>query len=62
MTGCPKCAAETYVGYEVRGVYDGVLYWLCPICGHAWPRFTGTDRLAGLSEKYADDHNRMEGS
>lgn len=27
------------MGYEERGVYDGVLIWLCPDCGYAWPRF-----------------------
>lgn len=27
------------MGYEVRGVYDGVLIWSCPDCGHLWPRF-----------------------
>lgn len=27
------------IGYEERGVYDGVLIWMCPDCGGAWPRF-----------------------
>ena len=27
------------VGVEVRGVYDGVLYWQCPDCGHKWHRW-----------------------
>lgn len=27
------------MGYEERGVYDGVLIWGCPDCGHLWPRF-----------------------
>lgn len=27
------------MGYEIRGVYDGVLFWGCPDCGHLWPRF-----------------------
>jgi hypothetical protein len=27
------------IGVEIRGVYDGVLYWLCPDCGIKWPRF-----------------------
>lgn len=28
------------VGYDIRGVYDGVLIWGCPDCGHFWPRFS----------------------
>jgi len=27
------------MGFEVREVYDGVLIWQCPDCGHYWPRF-----------------------
>ena len=26
-------------GVEVRGVYDGVLFWACPDCGGCWHRF-----------------------
>jgi hypothetical protein len=26
------------IGVEVRGVYDGVLYWKCPDCGGTWDR------------------------
>ena len=28
------------VGIEYPGIYDGVLIWSCPDCGHSWPRFT----------------------
>jgi hypothetical protein len=24
---------------DVRGIYDGILFWECPSCLHAWPRF-----------------------
>lgn len=27
------------VGMEVRGTYDGVLYWFCPDCGLPWHRW-----------------------
>lgn len=40
------------IGVEVQGVYDGVLYWYCPDCGYAWPRFT-EGRLAAVSARYA---------
>lgn len=44
----PEAVAEAYsgthwrreIGHEIRGVYDGVLYWRCPDCHrpyHRWP-------------------------
>lgn len=33
-----------WLGVEVRGVYDGVLYWECPYCQARFHRFReGTD-------------------
>lgn len=60
--GCPECAFAAYVGYEVPGVYDGVLYWVCPECGHAFPRWVGEEsqRMVQLSKRYADAHNEAE--
>lgn len=34
------------MGVETDG-YDGVLYWVCPDCHGAWPRFTNTRLPAG---------------
>lgn len=37
---CPSCGAGDPAGVEVRGVYDGVLFWQCQQCGtpfHRWP-------------------------
>lgn len=28
------------MGYEISGVYDGILFWGCEDCGHLWPRFS----------------------
>jgi len=36
---CAKCGRRSPWGVEVRGVYDGVLYWECPACQHAWSRW-----------------------
>lgn len=44
---CPGCEADMSapdgkshrIGVEIRGVYDGVLFWECPFCGHHWHRF-----------------------
>ena len=56
--GCPFCGDPDYVGHEVLGVYDGVLYWVCTKCNYAWPRFTDKrQRLSQLSKEYADEHN-----
>ena len=55
---CPGCQATLQgraIGVEVQGVYDGVLYWACPDCGHAWPRWSD-GRLGQLSREYAARH------
>lgn len=31
------------LGYVMPGIYDGVLYWACPVCGLRWPRFPEGD-------------------
>lgn len=31
------------IGCEVRGVYDGVLYWQCPDCHGTWHRWTDSE-------------------
>jgi Zn ribbon nucleic-acid-binding protein len=38
-TRCASCTNVHVVGVEVRGVYDGVLYWECLSCGHRWHRW-----------------------
>ncbi len=42
------------IGMEVRGVYDGVLYWQCPDCGGRWHRWPPGDRLHGRAEQYVN--------
>lgn len=57
---CPVCGSPVTVGYEVQGVYDGVLYWVCGDCGHARPRFTDPGyRLSAVSAEYAVRHNAI---
>ena len=57
MNDCPVCGSEASVGYEVRGVYDGILYWVCAK-GHAYPRFTDPEyRLTAQSIAHAEKHN-----
>lgn len=49
MKPCPNCGETdggSRMGHQVTGVYDGVLFWSCLACGHAWPRdFGDWDRL-----------------
>jgi DNA-directed RNA polymerase subunit M/transcription elongation factor TFIIS len=39
---CPECGnaeGRSIVGHEVRGVYEGVLFWGCMECGTTWNRW-----------------------
>jgi hypothetical protein len=48
------------MGHEVRGIYDGVLYWSCPDCRLAWPRWTdGLGRLTVIAAEYVVRHNEV---
>ena len=50
---CPKCQqAETVVGIEVGGVYDGVLFWECIEDGTKWHRWPEGHRLHAEAEGY----------
>jgi len=56
VTTCPLCSADlSYevdgqiysrgIGVEIPGVYDGVLFWLCPDCDGTWHRWPVGDWL-----------------
>lgn len=40
------------IGVQIRGEYDGVLYWQCPDCGGTWHRFPEGDYRRERAEKY----------
>ncbi len=42
------------IGVEVRGVYDGVLFYRCPDCGGSWHRWSAKDhpRMYEKAAKY----------
>lgn len=40
------------IGVQVRGVYDGVLFWKCPDCAHGWHRWPEGHRLHQIAERY----------
>jgi hypothetical protein len=58
---CPDCfntEGEKILGYQVRGAYDGTMFWVCLVCGIAWPRDFGTNtRLVQQSKGYASWYN-----
>jgi rRNA maturation protein Nop10 len=43
------------IGMEIRGVYDGVLFWMCPFCGGKWHRFGLDHFLRVRAEKYVTE-------
>lgn len=53
---CPTCGGEV-IGVEVRGVYDGVLYWTCP-AGHRWHRFGPEHYLHERAARFVDEVER----
>lgn len=65
---CPRCETDLeyeidghpyskVAGVEVRGVYDGALYWAHYEC-HAWQRWEPTHRLHDKAQKYIDIVNK----
>jgi hypothetical protein len=51
---CPSCGATggRVCGHEIRGVYDGVLYWSCFDCGELWNRWPKDHGLYDRAETY----------
>lgn len=45
------------IGMEIRGVYDGVLYWICPDCGIAWQRWPEHYYIYDIAQPYIEAHN-----
>lgn len=48
---CSECRQPVW-GMEIQEHYDGILFWCCPDCRRAWPRFT-EGRLAVISARTA---------
>ena len=63
VISCPECGNTNahVIGVEIRGVYDGIAYWLCS-CGTRFHRFPETDRVrvwldsnvSGIRERAVD--------
>jgi hypothetical protein len=44
------------IGVEIRGVYDGMLFWRCPDCGGHWHRWPEGHYLRARAEPYVEAH------
>lgn len=62
---CPKCGANLdyevdgvayshAFGVQIRGVYDGVLFWQCPFCDGRWHRFPVGDYRHTRAIRYVE--------
>lgn len=57
---CPECGntdGSKLCGHQEPGVYDGVLWWECWGCGHAWPRGGFEGRRAEVARRCVTEHN-----
>lgn len=46
------CDPAWVCGVEIRGVYDGVLFWQCRQCDALWHRFAESSMYWPRAEKY----------
>lgn len=58
---CPKCESTEVILFEVQGVYDGALFFICRECVWAYAREFTSERLAALSLEHADRFNAQSG-
>lgn len=54
------CENHVKIGMEVRGVYDGVLFWWCSNCGEAWHRWPEGSILWEKAKPYIASVNEKE--
>lgn len=48
------------IGVEIQGVYDGMLFYVCPDCGGAWHRWDLAD-MRTKAQPYIDEYNAKAG-
>lgn len=63
MVRCPLCGNDNQRlihGVEIRGVYDGTLFWHCVVCGTDWPRFDLPSRLHHVAKDIIDQWAELE--
>lgn len=45
------------IGVEIRGVYDGTLFWRCPDCGGAWHRWPKGSQMHSRAKPFVSNAN-----
>ncbi len=56
---CPGCGSAEVAGWQITGVYDGVLFWACQQgCGGVFHRWAEGTRLWRDAEKYMGNMKR----
>lgn len=68
---CPECGNDMQdlsnpegsrlIGVEISRLYDGVLYWQCPDCGHRWNRFPRDHYLWPRAQRWLGHINYVMG-
>lgn len=53
-----SCSESNAIGVEVRGIYDGILYWICKECGGAFHRFDYDDYRYERAKDFVNRHNQ----
>lgn len=68
---CPFCGIdlrETWsdgrtgyrtIGVELPGVYDGTLFWMCPVCEGTWHAWSDGHRLHDFAEEFVGPGPKM---
>jgi rubredoxin len=57
---CPECGSDAVSGWEISGVYDGILFWVCLACDFAYPRDFGDWKTRqAQSNSYASQYNEQ---
>lgn len=51
---CPNCGSKNYATVEIRGLYDGGLFFECFDCRHRWHRFPEGHRLRAKAQPYVE--------
>lgn len=61
MEKCPQCTHGPATMVEIRGVYDGGLFYHCDECKYSWHRWTVLQVLNKVAQPYIDSWNARHG-
>lgn len=61
MDKCPRCSCKEKIGIEIRGGYDGVLFWRCLACNLDYHRWED-EWMRKKAERHMNPRDGGEGS